>query len=167
MPSANPSEFLARLQRHPDLQAKFDALLDVVENATGDANKADEAEQRVFEELRQMGQQAIQTWAERKHQLLEADCDARSDLARKEKKLDWRTRFGSIQIHEQTYRRHRTQKLRHPFSAAAAVRCRGYSLGLQRVLTDFGADHSFAEAAAKVKEHYLIDVPESAARLHT
>src|SRR5499433_3846012 len=86
MPSANPSEFLARLQRHPELQAKFDALLDVVENAAGDANKADEAEQRVFEELRQMGQQAIQAWAERKQQRLESDCDARSDLARKQKK---------------------------------------------------------------------------------
>jgi len=47
------------------------------------------------------------------------------------------------------------------------VTCRGYSLGLQRVLTDFGADHSFAQAAAKVKEHYLIELPISAARRHT
>ena len=86
MPSANFSEFLERLRRHPELQAKFDALLDVVENAAGDVTKADEAEQRVFEELRQMGQQAIQAWAERKQQRVEADFDARSDLARKEKK---------------------------------------------------------------------------------
>lgn len=86
MPSANSSEFFQRLQRYPELQAKFDALLDVVENAAGDATKADEAEQRVFEELRQMGQQAIQSWAERKQQCIETDCDARSDLARKEKK---------------------------------------------------------------------------------
>jgi hypothetical protein len=86
MPSANSSEFLQRLQRHPELQAKFDALLDVVENASGDATKADEAEQRVFEELRQMGQQAIQAWAERKQQRIETDCAARSDLARKQKK---------------------------------------------------------------------------------
>jgi len=86
MPSANSSEFLARLQRHPDLQAKFDALLDVVDNAAGDATKADEAEQRVFEELRLMGQQAIQAWAVRKQHRIETDCDARSDLARKEKK---------------------------------------------------------------------------------
>jgi hypothetical protein len=70
-------------------------------------------------------------------------------------------------IQEQTYRLRRTHKLLRPFSAAAAVRCRAYSLGLQRVLTDFGADHSFAQAAAKVKEHYLIEVPVSAARKHT
>jgi len=35
------------------------------------------------------------------------------------------------------------------------------------VLTDFGADHSFAQATAKVKEHYLIDMPASAARFYT
>ena len=86
MPSANSSEFLARLQRHPELQAKVEALLDIVDNAAGDALKADEAEQLVFEELRLMGQQAIQAWAERKQQRVEADSDARSDLARKQKK---------------------------------------------------------------------------------
>lgn len=72
-----------------------------------------------------------------------------------------------IQIQEQTYRWRRTKKLLRPFSVAAAVRCCGYSLGLQRVLTDFGADHSFAQAVVKVKEHYLIEVPASAARLYT
>ena len=86
MPSADASEFLARLQRHPELQAKFDALLDIVDNASGDALKADEAEQLLFEQLRRMGQQAIQSWPERKQQRVEADSDARSDLARKEKK---------------------------------------------------------------------------------
>jgi hypothetical protein len=33
-----------------------------------------------------MGQQAIQSWAERKQQRVETDCNARSDLARKQKK---------------------------------------------------------------------------------
>ena len=35
------------------------------------------------------------------------------------------------------------------------------------MLTDFGADHSFVQAIAKVKEHYLIEVPATAARLYT
>ena len=83
------------------------------------------------------------------------------------KKLHWRTRFGPVKIQEQTYRHGRTRKLLRPFSKAASVTCRGYSLGLQRVLTDFGADHSFAQATAKVKEHYLIDIPASAARFYT
>lgn len=35
------------------------------------------------------------------------------------------------------------------------------------MLTDFGADHSFAQVTVKVKEHYLIQVPTSAARKYT
>ena len=167
LPSTTLEDFLHRLPRHPQLQAKFESLLRVVENAAGDATKADEAEQRVFEVLRLLGQQAIQAWAERKQQHIETTCDARSDLARKQKKLHGQTRFGRIQIQEQTYRSRRTRKLLRPFAAAAEVVCRGYSLGLQRVLTDFGADHSFAQVVAKVKEHYLIEVPVSAARQHT
>ena len=49
-----------------------------------------------------------------------------------------------------------------PFSLAARVRCRGLSLGLERVLTDFGADSSFAKTVAKVAEHYGVEVSESA-----
>lgn len=51
-----------------------------------------------------------------------------------------------------------TQKRVRPFEKAAHVICRGYSLPLQRVMTDFGADESFSGAAKKIKEHYGIEV---------
>jgi len=44
------------------------------------------------------------------------------------------------------------------------VECRGYSEGLQRAMTDFGADEAFAGAATKLQEHYGIEVPVSAVR---
>ena len=44
------------------------------------------------------------------------------------------------------------------------MKCRGYSEALQRALTDFGADDAFARAAAKLKEHYGIEVAVSAIR---
>jgi len=47
------------------------------------------------------------------------------------------------------------------------VKCRGYSRRLQRVITDFGADVSFARVPQKLKEHYGIEVPISAARAVT
>jgi hypothetical protein len=37
----------------------------VVENAAGDCEKADAAERRVIDELRQMGHEALTAWAER------------------------------------------------------------------------------------------------------
>lgn len=54
-----------------------------------------------------------------------------------------------------------------PFAASADVVCRGYSPALQRAMTDFGADEPFAAAAAKVREHYGIDVPVGAVRAIT
>src|SRR5919198_2376629 len=80
------------------------------------------------------------------------------------KKLHWQTRFGKIEFLEQTYRRGRRGPTLRPFCESAGVGCRSYSLGLERALTDFGADESFAKSAAKVKEHYRITIPESGVR---
>jgi hypothetical protein len=46
-----------------------------------------------------------------------------------------------------------------PFSQSAEVITSGYSQPLQRRLTDFGADESFAKVPEKMKEHYGISVP--------
>lgn len=75
-----------RLRQYPQLQQRIEELLDVVENSNGDAAKADEAEELLFEELRRMGQDALTAWAERKHSRLIKECDSRSDLSRKQKK---------------------------------------------------------------------------------
>ena len=56
---------LERLNRHPHLRARMDSLLAVVEDAAGDCAKADAAERRVIDELRQMGHDALTAWAER------------------------------------------------------------------------------------------------------
>ena len=56
---------LERLNRHPHLRARVDRLLAVVEDAAGDCAKADAAERRVIDELRQMGNEALTAWAER------------------------------------------------------------------------------------------------------
>lgn len=57
-----------RLNRHPELKARIEVLLSVVENATGDLVKANDTEQRVVEEIRQLGQSALQSWATAQNQ---------------------------------------------------------------------------------------------------
>lgn len=47
------------------------------------------------------------------------------------------------------------------------MQCRGYSSPLQRALTDFGSDCSFAGAVKKVEEHYGVKVPPTTTRLIT
>jgi hypothetical protein len=85
----------------------------------------------------------------------------------KKKNLFWYTLYGKVEISEQTYRFARSGKQLRPFCEAAAVHCRSYSGPLQRAISDFGADHSFAQTVVKIKEHYGIDLPTSAAREHT
>jgi hypothetical protein len=47
---------------------------------------------------------------------------------------------------------------------AIGVRPRGRSKRLERVLTDFGCEHSFKQAAARVLEHYGFEINASAVR---
>jgi hypothetical protein len=51
-----------RLKEYPELRKKFEMLLEVVENAAGDIEKAAEAERRVTEELRQIGNAVLNAW---------------------------------------------------------------------------------------------------------
>ena len=83
---ASPKSIDERLREHPELRARVERLLDVVENADGDVIKADEAEQRVLEELRRMGQEALQGWAENRQEKQEQYWDEREGVSRKEKK---------------------------------------------------------------------------------
>ena len=56
--------FMTRLNQHPQLRERMETLLNVVENVAGDWTKADAAEQSVSEELRKLGNEALQGWAE-------------------------------------------------------------------------------------------------------
>lgn len=52
-----------RLNQHPHLKNRIEQLLKIVEDADGDLEKADEAERRVIEELRKMGNEVLHDWA--------------------------------------------------------------------------------------------------------
>ncbi|MBT4071523.1 MAG: ISKra4 family transposase [Candidatus Magasanikbacteria bacterium] len=81
------------------------------------------------------------------------------------KSLHWHTTFGDVSINEQTFIIN--GKLVRPFCESAHIACRGYSLLLERRITDFGSDFSFGKSAKKIKEHYGLDIPESSIRIIT
>jgi len=55
---------LQRINRHPLLRARVGSLLGVVEDTEGGLEKADAAERRVIEGLRQMGNEVLTEWAQ-------------------------------------------------------------------------------------------------------
>lgn len=75
-----------RLAQYPELRARFEEIPAVVENEQGDTFTADEAEERAFEQVRRLGQEVMQSWAERKHERLVQEYDMRGDTHRKGKK---------------------------------------------------------------------------------
>src|SRR3990167_9735591 len=77
-----------------------------------------------------------------------------------EKKLHWETTLGRLELTIQRFLD--GQKLVAPFSCSTEVACRDYSLLLERVITDFGADVSFGQVVEKLKEHYGITISASA-----
>lgn len=79
-------ELIARLRRYPELSERIERLLEIVENADGDSLTADEVEERVVEEVRRIGHDALQGWAGRKAARLEGEYARRAGLERRGKK---------------------------------------------------------------------------------
>jgi len=63
--NSNKEELLlTRLTHHPHLRERLEALLNIMDNVAGDCTQADAAEQAVLEEVRKLGNAALQGWAE-------------------------------------------------------------------------------------------------------
>ncbi len=81
-----------------------------------------------------------------------------------QKKLYWYSSFGIIELQEQLFRQGKGKPLVRPFCQSAGVSCRRYSIPLQRIITDLGADIPFGRIPQKLQEHYGITVPVSSAQ---
>jgi hypothetical protein len=54
---------VARLRKHPQSRGRIERLVDLVEDVGEDLRKADEAEQRLIEQVRRLGQEVLEGWA--------------------------------------------------------------------------------------------------------
>lgn len=74
--------------------------------------------------------------------------------------------FGRIEVQERIWCSP-TEKYLRLLPGRLGVKPRGRSRRLDRVLTDFGCEHSFARAVESVREHYGIELGVSAVRAAT
>ena len=61
--------FEERLNAHPQLKERMEALLAIVEDASADMEQADEAERRVIAEVQRLGNEALCSWAARQERV--------------------------------------------------------------------------------------------------
>ena len=85
MPS-DAARFWERLRQHPDLQARFQSLLDLAHAADGPLQTADAVEERVIVALRQLGHATMNQWAARAEQRLADETQAADATVRGRKK---------------------------------------------------------------------------------
>ena len=58
-------DLVRKLRAHPELRNRVESLLLAVEDEAGELKEADAAEMRVIDEMRRLGQEALQAWAAR------------------------------------------------------------------------------------------------------
>jgi hypothetical protein len=52
-----------RIKAHPGLRERFEAILDIAENKSGQLITADQAEGKAIEEIEKLGQELLREWA--------------------------------------------------------------------------------------------------------
>ncbi len=63
----------AFLRSHPDVRNRVASIALTVENSEGDLKEADAAEERLVEETRRLGREALLGWAERQAEVTERE----------------------------------------------------------------------------------------------
>ncbi len=72
-------ELVRRLGAHPGLRDRMESLLLAVGDEAGDLREADAAELRLIDEIRRMGQEALQAWALAKMRHTSAGASSRDE----------------------------------------------------------------------------------------
>ena len=166
--SAAETLLLQRLRQQPALQGHFEQLLEWVCAPSSDLATADAIEAVVAAELRALGLATLTHWAVGREAAVAAALRATDPTVRSRKKkvFYWWCVYGAIRVVDRVWRS-ATQNYVRPLPASLGMTCRGRSRRLERVLTDFGSEHTFVRAAAMVWEHYGVVVGASPVRTTT
>ncbi|MEM1370467.1 MAG: hypothetical protein AAGG02_21200 [Cyanobacteria bacterium P01_H01_bin.15] len=87
LPFSRSSQSLdSRLDAYPELKAKIEGLVSVVENTNGTLTNAHEAEQEVINEIQRLGQAALQGWANQESQRQQQRVEQSEPMAQRSRK---------------------------------------------------------------------------------
>lgn len=85
-PDMTDEALLAFLRRHPQVRTRMVSIANAVTNGTGDLESADAAEERMVEEMRHLGREALQGWAEERVTATEQEIRRQPSVHRQGKK---------------------------------------------------------------------------------
>ena len=83
-----------KLAAHPELEKRVSELIDIVEAKSGHLDRADEAENAVIDNLRELGNKLLKDWgAYKENQKFEEVCDLHPEAVAK-KSTYWMSTYG-------------------------------------------------------------------------
>ena len=77
---------LAFFQSHPHFRDRLASIVGAMGNLDGDLGEADAAEERLVEEMRLLGREALQGWADQRVEATERDVRGQAGMHRQGKK---------------------------------------------------------------------------------
>ena len=88
METLKPSDeaLLAFFQSHPSFRDRLASIMGAVGNSEGDLGEADAAEERLVEEMRLLGREALQGWADKRVEATEREVRGQAGMHRQGKK---------------------------------------------------------------------------------
>ena len=145
---------LRQLRSNPLMAAKFQSIANKFEQEIANGMDAHQAEEAMIAALQELGKNLMLQWAE----------NTQRDALNRNPQLHKHSKKTSVAHHLWSDSPHPAghvgwqEALRHPFRDFAKVTDRSASRTLQRRIADFGAERSFQNTAAALKEHYNIKV---------
>jgi hypothetical protein len=82
----------AALRAHPELRKRISSIVLAVEGDEGELKEADAAEERIVDEMRLLGREALTSWAENRVEATEREIRQRPQMHRQGKKNSAGTR---------------------------------------------------------------------------
>ena len=151
------------LRERPEMFERIESILSIaIEPCVGPVRSADEVESLLIEEIRKLGKETLESWARAAEQKVseELKSSSRGLEQREKKRLKWWSSYGQVEVKERIWRDPNRSYIRI-FPDAIKVTERGCSKRLERVISDFGFEHSFKTATRCVKEHYGFEISET------
>lgn len=79
-------QIIAQLRQHPEMMARFQSILDITRNADGPLKTADEVEELLIQEMRRVGNAAMNQWAVQAEERVGAELKEKDPTIRARKK---------------------------------------------------------------------------------
>jgi hypothetical protein len=84
--SPQETQLIEQLRQHPEMMARVQSILEIARNAEGPLKTADEVEELLIQEMRQLGRSTLHQWAIQAEERVSTELQSQDPTVRSRKK---------------------------------------------------------------------------------